>query len=36
MNKAINGRGQGINEQAKRHIRVLAAHYPDLDFSEIL
>jgi len=36
MNKAINGRGQGINEQAKRHIRALAAHYPDLDFSEIL
>ena len=36
MNKAISGRGQGINEQAKSHIRALAAHYPDVDFSEVL
>ena len=36
MNKGISGRGQGINEQAKSHIRALAAHYPDVDFSEVL
>ena len=36
MNKGIGGRGQGIAEQAKSHICALAAHYPDVNFSEIL
>ena len=34
-NASIEGRGISLNQRAREHIFSLAAHYPDVDFSEL-